>query len=147
MAEERSVSRHSAESVRTAEVEDAGIGNPTSIVRGTVNELERILDTRHVVGEPMNFGETTVIPLVSMGFGFGAGGGGGRQGRNGDMGQGGGGGGGGGIKPVAVLVVDANGVRLAPIPEPPSGLDKLGGALASALEQRSAGRKDSDSKG
>src|SRR3990172_547391 len=78
-----------------------------ALVTGTVAELDRLLDTKQVVGEPMTFGGTTLIPLVSLGFGFGAGGGGGA----GDQGRGGGGGGagGGGGKPVAVIVVDAGG--------------------------------------
>jgi uncharacterized spore protein YtfJ len=111
------------------------------LVEGTVAELSRLLDSKQVVGSPIALGDTTVIPLVSMGFAFGAGGGGGA----GEEGRGGGGGGagGGGVKPVAVIVVDAQGVRLEPIPEEPSGLGKLGIALAEALHRRGdSGRGD-----
>ncbi len=106
----------------------------SSIVRSTADELTRLLDTQNVVGQPMVFGSTTVIPLVSMGFGFGGGGGGGASHK--EAGQGGGGGGGGGVKPIALIIVDENGVRLAPIPEAPSGIEKLGGAIAGILEKR-----------
>jgi uncharacterized spore protein YtfJ len=108
------------------------------LVAGTVAQLDRLLDTKQVVGEPMSFGGATVIPLVTLGFGFGAGGGGGV----GDQGRGGGGGGagGGGVKPVAVIIVDESGVRVERIPDPPSGLSKLGVALADALERRRADR-------
>ena len=61
------------------------------LVRDTVSELNRVLETKQVVGEPMTFGNTTIIPLVSVGFGFGAGGGGGGgNSANGESGQGGG---------------------------------------------------------
>lgn len=80
-----------------------------------VNELERILTSKTVVGEPITVGEATMIPLSSVGFGFGAGGGSGPAPGQGGQGAGGGTGGGGGIKPVAVLIVDRQGVRLEPV--------------------------------
>ena len=42
----------------------------------TVGELEKILTTRTVVGDPIEVDGHTIIPLVSVGFGFGGGGGG-----------------------------------------------------------------------
>ncbi len=121
-------------------VEGPPLAGVDALVTGTVAELDRLLDTNQVVGEPMTFGSVTVIPLVTLGFGFGAGGGGG----TGDQGRGGGGGGagGGGVKPVAVIIVDANGVRIERIPEEPSGLSKLGAAIADAIQRR--GRRDED---
>ena len=41
----------------------------------TVGEIERMLNTKTVVGEPINVDDTTIIPLVNVGFGFGVGGG------------------------------------------------------------------------
>lgn len=123
---------------------DGPIGDSSSLVRGTVAELERMLDAKHVIGEPMTFGDTTVIPLVSMGFGFGAGSGGGKDAQTGSSGGGGGGGGGGGIKPIAVLVVNGEGVTLSRIPDAPSGLDKLGGAVADALGKLGDRKNQSD---
>ena len=99
------------------------------LVKDTVAELSRMLDTSQVVGEPLEVGSSTVIPLVSLGFAFGAGGGGGASGK-GEQGGGGGGGGGGGVKPVGVIIVDEGGVRLARIPDKPSGLERLGDAIA-----------------
>ena len=117
-----------------AAAEGPPLAGVDALVTGTVAELDRLLDTKQVVGEPMTFGGTTLIPLVSLGFGFGAGGGGGAgdEGRGG----GGGGGGGGGVKPVAVIVVDASGVRIERIPAEPSSLAKLGAALADAIQRR-----------
>ena len=111
----------------------------SGLIRGTVAELQQMLDAKHVISEPMTFGETTIVPLVSVGFGFGAGGGGGggtSPGGDGGEGGGGGGGGGGGIKPIAVLIIQDGAVRLERIPDPPSGLDKLGAAVAGVLERR-----------
>lgn len=80
-----------------------------------VGELERILNSKTVVGEPITVGEATLIPLVSVGFGFGAGGGTGSPPGQSGQGLGGGTGGGGGIRPVAVLIIDPQGVRLEPV--------------------------------
>lgn len=79
-----------------------------------VNEIERMLNTKTVVGEPITVEGNTLIPLVNVGFGFGVGAGKGTEPKKGS-GQGGGTGGGGGVKPVAVVVVNADGVRVEPI--------------------------------
>ena len=80
----------------------------------TVGEIERMLNTKTVVGEPIKIENTTLIPLISVGFGFGVGGGEGTEPQKGS-GHGGGTGGGGGVKPVALVIVDANQVRVEPI--------------------------------
>jgi len=86
------------------------------LFKTAVEEIERLLNTKTVVGEPMVVEGKTLIPLVSLGFGFGAGGGTGKAPKSkADKdfeGLGGGTGGGGGIKPVAIIVVDEAGVRL-----------------------------------
>lgn len=79
-----------------------------------VGEIERMLNTKTIVGEPITIEGNTLIPLVSVGFGFGVAGG---QGSEPDKGSGRGGGtaGGGGVKPVALIIVNNDGVRLEPI--------------------------------
>ena len=89
-----------------------------------VTEIERMLNTKTVVGEPITVEGATLIPLVNVGFGFGVGSGKGSEPNKGS-GQGGGTGGGGGVKPVAVVVVSADGVRVEPI----------GSSTASVLEK------------
>ncbi len=79
-----------------------------------IGEIERMLSTKTVVGEPITVDGTTLIPLVSVGFGFGVGAGEGNDPKKG-AGSGGGTGGGGGVKPVALVVVDKSGVRVEPI--------------------------------
>ena len=61
-----------------------------------VAEIERMLNTKTVVGEPITIEGTTLIPLVNVGFGFGVGGGEGTEPQKG-TGKGGGTGGGGGV--------------------------------------------------
>lgn len=79
-----------------------------------ISEIERMLNTKTVVGEPLKVDGYTLIPLVSVGFGFGAGGGRGSDPKQGS-GLGGGTGGGGGVKPVALIIVSEEGVRIEPI--------------------------------
>jgi len=79
-----------------------------------VGEIERMLNTKTVVGEPITVEGNTLIPLISVGFGFGVGGGQGTEPKKGS-GQGGGTGGGGGVKPVALIIINKDGVRVEPI--------------------------------
>jgi uncharacterized spore protein YtfJ len=79
-----------------------------------VSEIERMLNTKTVVGEPITVEGNTLIPLISVGFGFGAGSGEGTDPKKGG-GTGGGTGGGGGVKPVGVVIISKDGVRVEPI--------------------------------
>ena len=83
--------------------------NIESLFDKAVGEIERMLDTKTVVGEPMTFDGNTLIPLISVGFGFGVGAGEGTEPQKG-TGHGGGTGGGGGVKPVALVVINESGV-------------------------------------
>ncbi len=85
-----------------------------SLFDKAVGEIERMLNSRTVVGEPIEVAGNTLIPLVNVGFGFGVGGGEGSEPQKGS-GHGGGTGGGGGVKPVAVLIINESGVRVEPI--------------------------------
>jgi uncharacterized spore protein YtfJ len=76
-----------------------------------VTEIERMLNTKTVVGDPIKIDDTTLIPLVSVGFGFGVGGGEGTEPQKGS-GHGGGTGGGGGVRPIAVVVISGGQVRV-----------------------------------
>ena len=86
--------------------------------------LERSLSIRHVYGEPVQHGDTTVIPVATVVYGFGAGGGRGLgRGRTGAAGestsseegrtdaQGAGGGGGVRMTPVGALEIGPQGTR------------------------------------
>ncbi len=96
-----------------------------NLARTTLGEIEKMLVSKKVVGEPMTYEGRTIIPLISVGFGFGAGGGSGTaETKQKGEGSGGGTGGGAGLKPVAIIVVDKDGVQLLP----------LKGLAASAIE-------------
>jgi uncharacterized spore protein YtfJ len=87
-----------------------------NLVKSTLAEIEKVLTTRTVVGDPITFEGTTLIPLISVGFGFAAGGGEGKaEQKNKGEGAGGGTGGGAGVKPIAVIIIDKDGVRIEPI--------------------------------
>ena len=51
------------------------MGIVEKLVKATLGEIEKVLSTRTVVGEPITVEGVTLIPLISVGFGFGAGGG------------------------------------------------------------------------
>jgi len=88
--------------------------NVENLFNTTITEIERMLNTKTVVGEPITVEGNTMIPLISIGFGFGAGGGEGADPKHG-AGTGGGTGGGGGVKPVALIIINKDGVRVEPI--------------------------------
>ncbi len=77
------------------------------LLKGTVEELDRLLNAKNVLGAPIEKEGATIIPLVSYGFGFGAGGGADQK-----KGQGGGTGGAGGIKPIGAIIIDKDGARV-----------------------------------
>jgi len=97
-----------------------------SLTKTTLDEIEKVLNTKAVVGEPIPVEGATIIPLVSIGFGFGVGGGTGKsEEKVKGEGTGGGTGGGAGVRPVAMVIIDKNGVRIEPV---------IGG-LAAAVER------------
>ena len=102
-----------------------------------IEEIERILKTKTVVGDPVTVDGNTLIPLVSVGFGFGVGAGQGNDPKRG-AGSGGGAGGGGGVKPIAVVVIDKHGVRVEAI-KGASLLDKVVGVAGKFLESKVPG--------
>ncbi|MEZ5399534.1 MAG: spore germination protein GerW family protein [Bryobacteraceae bacterium] len=108
------------------------------IAKTTIGEIERMINAKTVVGDPIQVEGATLIPLVSFGFGFGAGGGQGRNEKTGE-GDGGGTGGGGGVKPVAVIIASKDGVRVQPIKPGATGLvEKIAESIGNARRARSS---------
>lgn len=89
-----------------------------------IGEIERMLNTKTVVGDPITVEGNTLIPLISVGFGFGVGSREANDPKKG-TGIGGGTGGGGGVKPVALIIVNKDGVRV----------ETVKGAAASLVEK------------
>ncbi len=90
------------------------------LLKGTVEELDRLLNAKNVLGDPIERDGSTVIPIVSYGFGFGAGGGSSPK-----TGDGGGTGGGGGIKPLGAIIFDGDGARVESVRGPVSNVAEI----------------------
>jgi uncharacterized spore protein YtfJ len=73
-----------------------------ALIERVMGELHRIVQTRTVVGEPVEAGDLTLIPVSKITFGFGAGGGESDKAHSGT-------GGGATVEPIAFVVVDGNG--------------------------------------
>ncbi len=72
-----------------------------ALIEKVMAELHRIVRTETVVGEPVQAGNVTLIPVSRISFGFGAGG----QEGKGQSGTGGG----ATVEPIAFVVIDAEG--------------------------------------
>lgn len=80
----------------------------TDIVDNLMKGLDTVLSTKTVVGEPTQFGDTTIIPLIDVSFGIGAGSGSATSNTSG----GSGGGLTGKMSPSAILVIHNGTTRL-----------------------------------
>lgn len=91
------------------------------IVQDTMNTFLESASVDAVYGEPIENGDTVIIPTAEIlsGLGFGVGSGyGGNRGEDGTNEGGGAGGGGGGrvlSRPVAVIIASPEGVRIEPV--------------------------------
>ncbi|MCX6005440.1 MAG: spore germination protein GerW family protein [Chloroflexi bacterium] len=111
-----------------------------NMVKTTLSQIEKVLSSKTVIGEPITVGETTLIPLLSMGFGFGAAGGPGKgdakQSAEGAKTNTGGAGGAGGMRPIAIIVIDKDGVRIEPIKSSvAAAIEKLGEKVPGVVEK------------
>lgn len=97
-------------------------------------KLDQVAKSDAVVGEPIELGGATLVPISRLGIGIGAAGGvgegeapeGKRRPKHGrGKGTGGGSGGGAKIRPVAVLAFTEAGVEILPVPDKKGKLDKL----------------------
>jgi len=105
-------------------------------------KMEDFVSTKTVVGEPVRFGETIIVPLIDVTFGMGTGVGG-------DNEKGGGGGGGVGAKmtPSAVIVIVNGTVQLVNVKHQDSVnklVDMVPGILAKFNLGSIFGKKDED---
>jgi uncharacterized spore protein YtfJ len=84
-----------------------GIEQSAKFMEILVSQIKTLLDADNVLGTPIEYEGTKIIPIVSYGFGFG--GGSGTGGDEKGQGAGAGGGGGGAIMPVSLLVITKDG--------------------------------------
>jgi uncharacterized spore protein YtfJ len=84
-----------------------------------------------VVGQPIELGNATIVPLSRVSIGFGGAGGEGdqqfgcRNGRRGGKGKGSGAGGAAKVRPVGVIVFSEDGVTVEKIPDRLSPIEKV----------------------
>jgi uncharacterized spore protein YtfJ len=108
------------------------------LLKGTVEELDRLLNAKNVLGDPIEREGSTVIPIVSYGFGFGAGG-------NvvAKSGTGAGTGGGGGIKPLGAIIFDKDGARVEAVKGALTNVAEVIGETAAHVMKNPSQTKDS----
>ena len=123
------------------EKEDDPMDDVEKLLKGTVEELNKLLNAKNVLGDPIERDGSTVIPIVSYGFGFGAGGGTDTK----KSGTGGGTGGGGGIKPLGAIIFDKDGARVEAVKGAVSSLAEVVGETAVRMVDRKS-RDSSPSK-
>ncbi|MDH3262490.1 MAG: spore germination protein GerW family protein [Paracoccaceae bacterium] len=112
------------------------------LLKGTVEELEKLLNARNVLGDPIDREGATVIPIVSYGFGFGAAGtAGGKQG------SGSGTGAGGGIKPIGAIIFDKNGARVESVKGAISSIAEVIGEATTHVIEKITKREGKAPKG
>ena len=75
-----------------------------NIIKVLLDELGQLVQTKSVVGDPIQAGDSTLIPVSRISFGFG-GGGGSTPSRKSEPGEGSGVGGGAHIEPIAFIVI------------------------------------------
>ena len=92
-----------------------------TLVKTVLSELREITKTKTVVGDPLQLGETTIVPVSRISLGFAVGGGS----KDSKNGQGEGTGGGATIEPVAFFVVRGEKVDLITIKKEDVGLGKV----------------------
>ena len=94
----------------------------SELIKNVMNELETLMQTKTVVGDPISAGDYTVIPVSKVSFGFGAGGG---SGSKDTKSSGEGVGGGWSIEPLAFFVVGTEGARLYSLKNEETVMEKL----------------------
>lgn len=95
----------------------------------TMQKIREMVDVNTIVGQPIQAGDVTIIPVSKVTFGFASGGSdwaGKNQKPEADNAFGGGAGSGVSITPVSFLVVKGDLVRLIPVsPYPVTGVDRV----------------------
>ena len=106
------------------------------LLKGTVDELERLLSAKNVLGDPIERDGSTIIPIVSFGFGFGAGGS-----SDDKSGNKGGTGGGGGIKPLGAIIFDGEGARVESVKGTLTNMTEIIAETATAVADKVSSSK------
>ena len=103
------------------------------ILKALLDEIKTIAKTETILGEPINVGSNTIIPVCRILIGFGAGGG--EAETKEKKGEAGGGGGGGGVRvePAAFIVI--KGEEVSVLGAKPGKLEGLFEAVPGIIEK------------
>jgi uncharacterized spore protein YtfJ len=97
--------------------------NVNENINSLFERLEKFLTSKTVIGEPIQIGDATLVPIINVSFGLGSGGGDGTDSK-GNGGVGGGAGIGARVSPTAIIVIKGDKIEMMPIKKS-SGLEKL----------------------
>lgn len=92
------------------------------LMGATMQKIREMVDVNTIVGQPIQAGEVTIIPVSKVSFGFASGGSdftSKNQKPDADNSFGGGSGAGVNIAPIAFLIVKGDSVKLLPVAPPP----------------------------
>ena len=127
---------------------------PQDLIDNLIKNVQQIAKTETIIGEPLEVGTSTVIPVIRLNLGFGAGSG---EGEGTDpktgSGKGTGGGGGGGIKiePAAFIVAKGDDLSIMAAPDRRGALAELfehvPGLIEKAMASRQQKREDTSAPG
>ena len=109
----------------------------SEMVSEAVKSIKGLIDVNTVVGEPMTVADgTVIIPISRVSFGFGGGGSEFSSKKEGNEPLFGGGiGGGAAVKAEAFMVVSNGNVRIIPITDSQSAMDKLVDMIPGAIDK------------
>jgi uncharacterized spore protein YtfJ len=95
--------------------------NLTDVIKTAMDQIQYIAKTETVIGEPIQSGNVTLIPVSKISVGFAAGG----AGNESKAGSGAGTGGGINITPVAFITIVDDKVQVHPVSKSDPGLGKI----------------------
>jgi uncharacterized spore protein YtfJ len=95
--------------------------NLTDVIKTAMDQIQYIAKTETVIGEPIQSGNVTLIPVSKISIGFAAGG----AGNESKAGSGAGTGGGINITPVAFITIVDDKVQVHPVSKSDPGLGKI----------------------
>ncbi len=120
------------------------------LMKTLVDEISTIARTETMVGEALQVGDNTVIPIskVTVGFGGGSGEGeGGADEKTSGKGSGGGGGGGVKVEPAAFIVVHGGELSILAAPGKKGGLSEMFERVPDLIEKITAAQGKARGKG
>ena len=112
--------------------------NLPNMLTDTISKIREMMSVNDVVGDPIQVGDVTILPISKVSVGFGGGGADNAKAANKDA-FGGGMGGGVKVQPICFLVVKDGNVRMMPVPVPAnSTADRLLEMVPDTLDKISA---------